>query len=268
MSSSSGGKTQSSILGQVTRELEDIETETPTTLELILKQKHSGVSDLEVGTQIVQFLQSTSARVSEVANRGYQEIEKCNQDSHNREQALNYWRGVCSKVLKALQCLMENYFEQKLTAMERSIAQQITEGSSNFRSEIEGYLNSAELTFKEMNADLRTAMGQVAQRFSENDEKSAQVEGVLRMLLEQQKQTQLAWGQERKVRERENEDVSKRITQICNVMEKQQHMLATNQQAMKEELLQEMAKKVECGVPSEIKRENLPDCLGEVTIGG
>ena len=83
-----------SILGQETRELNDIETETPATLELILKKKHSGVSDLDVGTQIVQFLQSTSARVSEVTNRGYQQIEKRNQDSYNREQALNYWRGV------------------------------------------------------------------------------------------------------------------------------------------------------------------------------
>ena len=196
LSSSSGGMSQASILGNVTRELKNIETETPNTLELILKQKHSGVSDLEVGTQIVQFLNSTSARVSEVTNRGYQEIEKCNQDSHNREQALNYWRGVCSKVLKALQCLMENYFEQKLTVMERGIAQQITEGSSNFRSEIEGYLNSAELTFEKMNADLRTAMGQVAQKFSESDEKSAKVEGMLRTLLEQHQQTQMVLEQE------------------------------------------------------------------------
>ena len=44
-------------------------------------------------------------------------------------------------------------------------------------------------------------------------------------------------------------------------------MLATNQQAMKGELLQEMAKKVECGVPCEIKREDLLDCLGEVMMG-
>ena len=255
LSSSSGGMSQASILGNVTRELKNIETETPNTLELILKQKHSGVSDLEVGTQIVKFLNSTSARVSEVTNRGYQEIEKCNQDSHNREQALNYWRDLSSKILKALQCLMESYFEQKLNVMEKGIVQQITEGSSNFRSEIEGYLNSAEITFNEMNTNLRTAMGQVALKFSENDLKSAQVEEVLKKILEQQQQTQLAWEQERKVRERENEDVSKRITHICNVMEKQQNVLATNQQAMKEELLHEMAKKVECGVPSEVKKE-------------
>ena len=92
LSSSSGGKTQLSILGQVTKDLKDIETETPNTLELILKQKQTGVSDLEIGTQIVQYLQSTSAKVNEVTNRGYQEIEKSNQESHNREQALNYWK--------------------------------------------------------------------------------------------------------------------------------------------------------------------------------
>ena len=85
--------------------------------------------------------------MSEVASRGYQEIEKRSQDSHNREQALKYWRDSPSQILKALQCLVVNYCEQKLTAMERDIAQQITEGSSNFRLEIEGYLNSAELTF-------------------------------------------------------------------------------------------------------------------------
>ena len=148
LSSSSGGKTQLSILGQVTKDLKAIETETPNTLELILKQKQTGVSDLEIGTQIVQYLQSTSARVNEVTNRGYQEIEMSNQEKHNREQTLKYWKSVCDKVLKALQCLMDTYFEQKLDVMERNIAQQIKEGSSNFRMEIEGYLTSADLTFE------------------------------------------------------------------------------------------------------------------------
>ena len=138
LSSSSGGKTQLSILGQVTKDLKDIETETPTTLELILKQKHTGVSDLEIGTQIVQYLQIASARVNEVTNRGYQEIEMSNQESHNREQTLKYWKSVCDKVLKALQRLVGSYFEQKLTAMERSIAQQITEGSSNLLTRYTG----------------------------------------------------------------------------------------------------------------------------------
>ena len=93
---------------------------------------------------------------------------------------------------------------------EREISQQITEGSTNFRLEIEGYLNSAELTFGEMNTDLRTAMSQAAQKFNESDEKNTQIEGVLRMLIEQQKQTQQAWENERKARKQENEDVSKK----------------------------------------------------------
>merc|ERR1712112_684745 len=239
--------------GQVTKDLKDIETETPNTLELILKQKQTGVSDIEIGTQIVQYLQNTSAKVNEVTNRGYQEIEKSNQESHNREQTLKYWKNVCDKVLKALQCLMDTYFEQKLNVMERSIVQQIKEGSSKFRLEIEGYLTSADLTFEKMNIDLKTAMGQVAKKFNESDEKNAQVEGVLRMLLEQQQQTQLAWEHDRKIRERETEDVSKKFTQMYNVMEKQQHMFATSHQAMKKELLQEMSKNTEYGVPSEIR---------------
>ena len=37
---------------------------------------------------------------------------------------------------------------------------------------------------------------------------------------------------------------------------KQQNLLATNQQAFKEELMKEVAKKVECGVPCELKNEN------------
>ena len=96
LSSSSGGNTQLSILDQVTKELKAIETETPNTLELILKQKETGVSDLEIGTQIVQCLESTSARAKEVTNRGYQEIEMSNQETHNREQTLKYWKSVCA----------------------------------------------------------------------------------------------------------------------------------------------------------------------------
>ena len=148
LSSSSGGGIQLSILGQVTKELKDIEIETPATLEQILSMKQSGVSGLDVGNQIAKFLQNTSVRLNEVTNRGYQQIENSNQDDYNREQALNYWKDVCSRVLQALKCLVGNYFEQKLNLMERSIARQITEGSSNFRMEIEGRLSSAELTFE------------------------------------------------------------------------------------------------------------------------
>ena len=74
-----------SILGQATQELKDIEIETPATLEQILLMKQSGASDLDVGNQIVKFSQNTSVRLNEVTSRGYQQIEKSNQDSYNRE---------------------------------------------------------------------------------------------------------------------------------------------------------------------------------------
>ena len=50
--------------------------------------------------------------------------------------------------------------------------------------------------------------------------------------------------------------MSDKISIICNTNEKQQNLLATDQQAFKGELTKEVAKKVECGVPSEIKNEN------------
>ena len=87
-----------SILGQVTQELKDIEIETPTTLELILSKKQSGVSGLEVGNQIVKYLQNTSLRLNEVTNRGYQQIQNSDQDDYNREKALKYWKTVYSRV--------------------------------------------------------------------------------------------------------------------------------------------------------------------------
>ena len=114
---------------------------------------------------------------------------------------------------------MDTYFEQKLNVMERSIVQQIKEGSSNFRLEIEGYLTNANLTFGKMNNDLKIAMGQAAKKFSESDEKNAQVEGLLRMLLEQQQQTQLAWGQERKIKEREKRMLVRRLQKYVMLWE-------------------------------------------------
>ena len=193
--------------------------------------------------------------MNEVTNRGYQQIENSNQDAYNREQALNRWKVVCSRVLRALQCLMENYFEQKLNLMERSIAQQITDGSSNFRMEIEGYLSSAEHTFEKLNNDLRNAMSQVALKFSESDGKSAKVEGMIQSLLEQNQLTQQVLEKEREERELEKKDVSQRIAQICNVLEQQRQLLATNQQTIKGELTQEVTRKMECGAPSEVKKE-------------
>ena len=45
-----------------------------------------------------------------------------------------------------------------------------------------------------------------------------------------------------------------KITQICNAVEQKQ-LLATNQQAIKSELMNEVSKKMDCGVPSEVTRE-------------
>ena len=53
LSSSSGIGSQLSILGQVTRELNEIENETPNTLEHILMLKQTGMSGPEVGNQIM-----------------------------------------------------------------------------------------------------------------------------------------------------------------------------------------------------------------------
>ena len=200
--SSSGGENQGSILGKVIKELGDIEAETPNTLELILLKKQTGVSDLEVGNQIVEYLQSTSLKLKEITNRGYHQVQKSDQNEGNREQALIFWRNVCNQVMQTLKTMMGNYFEQKLTLMERSIVQQITEGSSNFRNEIEGRLSNADNTFNKMNNDVRNAMNQVAIRFSENEEKNEKLEGMLKALMEQTQQTQQVLVQERRERKR------------------------------------------------------------------
>ena len=117
LSSSSGVGSQLSILGQVTRELNDIESETPNTLEHILMLKQTGVSDLEVGNRIVEFLQNASLKLNEVTNRGYQQIESSSHDVYNREQALKHWGEICTRVLNALKCLVGNYFERRLNFM-------------------------------------------------------------------------------------------------------------------------------------------------------
>ena len=85
--------------------------------------------------------------------------------------------------------------------MESNIAQQIKEGSSNFRTEIEGYLSSAETTFGKLNKDLGNVASQVANKFSENDGRNAKVDGALQVLMEQNMKTQQEWEQERRERE-------------------------------------------------------------------
>ena len=57
-----------------------------------------------------------------------------------------------------------------------------------------------------------------------------------------------------KIREKENEEMNNRIAMICDNMEKQQNLFATNKQALKEELMRDVTKKVEFGVPSEMKK--------------
>ena len=133
--------------------------------------------------KILEFLQNISVRSSEVTNRGYQQIEISSHDAYNREQALNYWRDVCNKALNALKGFIENYCGRKLHSMESNTAQQIQVGSSNFRTEIEGYSDNAELTFGELNENLRIMLNQVSNKLHENDG-SGKFEGVLIALIE------------------------------------------------------------------------------------
>ena len=81
--------------------------------------------------------------------------------------------------------------------MERSIAQQIMDGSSNFRAEIEKHLGNAESTFGKLNQDVSYAMKQVELKVYENDGESAKFEGMLQTLIEKQQQTQKVLEQER-----------------------------------------------------------------------
>ena len=202
LASSSVGENQLSILGKVVRGLKDIENETPGTLERILTLRRSGASDQDVGAKIVEFLQNTSLRLNEVTNRGYQRIEISGHDAYNREQALNYWRDICNKSLSALKVFIENYFEQKLHSMESNMAQQIQIGSSNFRTEIEGYLNNDESTFEKMNVNLGIMLNQVSNKFHENDGRSEKFEWMLIALIEENKRTQQILEYERREREK------------------------------------------------------------------
>ena len=54
-------------------------------------------------------------------------------------------------------------------------------------------------------------------------------------------------------REKENDEISNKISVICSAIEKQQNLLAANQQAFKEELMQEVTKKVECVFPVNLR---------------
>ena len=56
--------------------------------------------------------------------------------------------------------------------------------------------------------------------------------------------TQQVWGKERRGREQEKKEVNKKISAIFNALEQQQKLPDTKQQAIKEELAQEMSKNV------------------------
>ena len=133
--------------------------------------------------------------------------------------------------------------------------QQIKVGSSNFRTEIEGYLSSAELTFGKLNEDLRNILSQVANKFSENDGRNARVEGGVRSANRENRITKQVLEHERRDREIEKYEVSKQISAMRIAIDQQQKLLANNQQTFKDELMQAVTKRVECGVPSEIKNE-------------
>ena len=116
-------------------------------------------------------------------------------------------------------------------------------------------MSSAEITFGKLNEDLRIIMSQVARKFNESDGRNAKFEGMLQALVDRNNITQQVLEKERRERELGNNEVSKKISAICNVLEQQQKLLAANQQTIKEELMQEVSKKVECGFPSEVKKE-------------
>ena len=115
--------------------------------------------------------------------------------------------------------------------MESNIAQQIQLGSSNYRIEIEGYLNNAESTFGKMNVNLGSMLNHVANKFQENDGRSGKFEGMLISLIEGNKRMQQLLENERREKEKENNEISNRTPLICATIAKQQNLLAASQQA-------------------------------------
>ena len=85
---------------------------------------------------------------------------------------------------------------------------------------------------------------------------------MLQALLEKNQPTQQALGKERKEKEIEKNT----NTQCTRTKKTVAFHQPTNQQAIEEELAQEVAKKVECGVPREVKKEP-PGLFREVTTG-
>ena len=109
--------------------------------------------------------------------------------------------------------------------MENRIIQQIREGSLNFRMGIEGYLGSAETTFKKLNEDLRNVTSQVERKFLENGESNAKFDGALFEIIEQNRRTQKTWERERREREEERNEMNKRASALYNALGRQQNCL-------------------------------------------
>ena len=141
---------QEGLLAKVTKDLKAIGDEAPQTLEIISRQRQSGLSDQEVGNQIIEFFQMISTNVNEVTNRGYRQIEEIKYDWYNREQTLIYWRDLRQRTLTELTSNIERYVGQEVGQMEGSILHLIREGSLNFRKEIEVYLKDVESTFAKL----------------------------------------------------------------------------------------------------------------------
>ena len=78
---------------------------------------------------------------------------------------------------------------------------------------------------------------------------------MLEALMEKNRRTQQVLEHEKKDRETEKREFSKQISAMCVAIEQQQTLLAADQQKFKDELTQVMTKRVECGVPSEVKNE-------------
>ena len=149
---------QVSILGQSIQEINNVESETYNQLGQLMVLKQRGVSD-DVGTQIAECLMNAGARVGRINSRGFQQIANSNQTYQNREQTLIYWGELRGRVLKTLRGYMESYCDQRMNEFGSNIAQEIQIGSSNFRTEMEGYLMNADGRFMKLNEDLGGNVG-------------------------------------------------------------------------------------------------------------
>ena len=103
---------------------------------------------------------------------------------------------------------------------------------------------NAESTFARLSENLKTMLTQVTVKLQENDGRSNKIEELLLGLMNQNK-----------IREKENQEMNNRIAMMCDNIEKQKHMFSTEKQAFKEELMRDVTRKVECGVPSETKKK-------------